>query len=83
MGFFYNRITNDFITMQFKYRTNSILHPLNVKDLILNYHPTSNFIEVGYSKYFIYQNQVDIFNIYNPFRQIILRDMVLLVNLIN
>ena len=60
--------------MQFKYRTNSILHPLNVKDFILNYHTTSNFIEVGYSKYFIYQNQVDIFNIYNPSRQIILKD---------
>jgi len=73
-GFFYNRITNDFITMQFKYRTNSILHPLKVKDLILNYHPTSHFIEVGYSKHFIYQKQVDIFNIYNPSRQIILKD---------
>jgi len=73
-GFFYNRITNDFITMQFKYRTNSILHARDLNNFILNYHPSSHFIEVGYSKHFIYQKQVDIFNIYNPSRQIILKD---------
>jgi len=60
--------------MQFKYRTNSILHPLHVKDLILNYHPTSHFIEVGYSKHFIYQKQVDIFNIYNPSSHLLIKD---------
>jgi len=60
--------------MQFKYRTESILHTLKIKQLILNYHPTSHFIEVGYSKNIIYQNQVDVFNIYNPSHQLILRD---------
>lgn len=76
-GFFYNRITNDFITMQFKYRiTDSLMYPhqRDIHNLILNYHPTSHFIEVGFSKHLIYQRQVDIFNIYNPSRHIILRD---------
>ena len=63
--------------MQFKYRiTDSLMYPnqRDIHNIIVNYHPTSHFIEVGFSKHIIYQNQVDVFNIYNLSSQLILRD---------
>lgn len=73
-GFFYNRITNDYITMQYKYRKDSSLNDLHLRELMLNYHHSSHFIEIGHKNHYLYKEQLNVFNRHNTMHDFIIRD---------